>query len=161
VFNLGFGELAVIFIVLIIAVGPDRLPAMMKGLGKTIRTVRQASRDIRATVGIDEMMREDVLQPLPRRTVPKAAIARPPSPAATLPAPDAATPTENARPAEAMVTEPAASNPAEATQTAAATPAPAPAAAPAPATPAATSSESAPESAAPTESAGDLAPRKD
>ena len=64
-FNLGFGELAVIFIVLIIAVGPDRLPTMMKGLGKTIRTVRQASRDIRATVGIDELMREDVMQPLP------------------------------------------------------------------------------------------------
>jgi sec-independent protein translocase protein TatB len=102
-FNLGFGELAVIFIVLIIAVGPDRLPTMMKGLGKTIRTVRQASRDIRATVGIDELMREDVMQPLPRRPVPKAAIARPPASSATLPQPapaDAAPPTENARPAD-------------------------------------------------------------
>jgi len=99
-FNLGFGELAVIFIVLIIAVGPDRLPTMMKGLGKTIRTVRQASRDIRATVGIDEMMREDVLQPLPRRPVPKAAIARPAANAASLPAPATAAPTENARPVD-------------------------------------------------------------
>lgn len=58
-FNIGFGELAVICIVLIIAVGPERLPSMMKTLGKTIRTLRQASRDIRASTGIDEMMRED------------------------------------------------------------------------------------------------------
>jgi sec-independent protein translocase protein TatB len=58
-FNIGFGELAVICIVLIIAVGPERLPSMMKTLGKTLRTLRQASRDIRASTGIDEMMRED------------------------------------------------------------------------------------------------------
>jgi sec-independent protein translocase protein TatB len=79
-FNLGAGELAIIFIVLIIAVGPDRLPTMMKGLGKAIRTVRAASREIRTTVGIDEMMREDVLAP-PRRPPPKAAISRPTQPA--------------------------------------------------------------------------------
>lgn len=98
--NLGFGELAVIFIVLIIAVGPDRLPTMMKGLGKTIRTVRQASRDIRATVGIDELLREDVMAPLPKRPVPKAAIARPAAGTTSLPSPaENATdtpPTENA-----------------------------------------------------------------
>jgi sec-independent protein translocase protein TatB len=152
VFNLGFGELAVIFIVLIIAVGPDRLPAMMKGLGKTIRTVRQASRDIRATVGIDEMMREDVLQPLPRRPVPKAAIARPATASATLPTPAAtpenAPPTENARPAEAVVAPPSTE----------ATAAPAvPSAAPAPAKPAG----EALGSATPVETPGEPAPRKD
>jgi len=143
-FNLGFGELAVIFIVLIIAVGPDRLPTMMKGLGKTIRTVRQASRDIRATVGIDEMLREDMLQPLPRRPVPKAAIARPPAGSASLPAPappgpDVA-PTENARPADdadaAPHVEPAAVAAPDATDVPPAPPVdPAPAA-PAPAAPA-------------------------
>jgi len=75
-FNIGFGELAVICIVLIIAVGPERLPSMMKTLGKTIRTLRQASRDIRASTGIDEMMREDFdlyapLKPAaPRRPAP-------------------------------------------------------------------------------------------
>jgi len=58
-FNIGFGELAIICIVLIIAVGPDRLPSMMKTLGKTLRTLRQASRDIRASTGIDELLRED------------------------------------------------------------------------------------------------------
>jgi Tat protein translocase TatB subunit len=150
-FNLGFGELAVIFIVLIIAVGPDRLPTMMKGLGKTIRTVRQASRDIRATVGIDELMREDIMQPLPRRPVPKAAIARPPASTASLPAPAAAdTPlAENARPADGTVAAPAVApivQPAAeaAPATAVAPVPPAAAAPPAPAAPPANPDEPAP-----------------
>ena len=41
-FNIGFGELAVICIVLIIAVGPERLPSMMKTLGKTTLTLELA-----------------------------------------------------------------------------------------------------------------------
>jgi sec-independent protein translocase protein TatB len=57
--NIGFGELAVICIVLIIAVGPERLPSMMKTVGKTVRTLRQASRDLRESTGIDELLRED------------------------------------------------------------------------------------------------------
>jgi len=79
-FNIGFGELAVICIVLIIAVGPERLPSMMKTLGKTIRTLRQASRDIRASTGIDELMREDFDLYAP--------IKNPPRRPAPLPAPD-------------------------------------------------------------------------
>jgi sec-independent protein translocase protein TatB len=76
-FNIGFGEMAIICIVLIIAVGPERLPTMMKTLGKTLRTLRQASRDIRASTGIDELMREDfdIYTPPPRRP----AIAPPPA----------------------------------------------------------------------------------
>jgi sec-independent protein translocase protein TatB len=72
-FNIGFGELAIICIVLIIAVGPERLPSMMKTLGKTLRTLRQASRDIRASTGIDELLREDFdlyAPPPPRRPAP-------------------------------------------------------------------------------------------
>jgi sec-independent protein translocase protein TatB len=69
--NIGFSELAIICIVLIIAVGPERLPSMMKTLGKTIRTLRQASRDIRASTGIDELLREDFdLYQLPPRKRP-------------------------------------------------------------------------------------------
>lgn len=58
-FGIGFGEFTIIFIVLIIAVGPEKLPTLMKTVGRTIRSLRQASRDIRTAVGIDEMMRED------------------------------------------------------------------------------------------------------
>jgi sec-independent protein translocase protein TatB len=92
-FNIGFGELAVICIVLIIAVGPERLPSMMKTLGKTLRTLRQASRDIRASTGIDDLMREDFdfNTPVRRPYVPPApppaaeqpvSRAEPPAPAA-------------------------------------------------------------------------------
>jgi len=77
-FNIGFGEMAIICIVLIIAVGPERLPSMMKTLGKTLRTLRQASRDIRASTGIDELLREDfdIYTPPPRRpaTVPPSQV---------------------------------------------------------------------------------------
>ena len=66
--SIGFGELAVICIVLIIAVGPQRLPSMMKTVGKTMRTLRQASRDLRESTGIDELLREDFdYRPPPRR----------------------------------------------------------------------------------------------
>jgi sec-independent protein translocase protein TatB len=66
--NIGFGELAIICIVLIIAVGPERLPSMMKTVGKTVRTLRQASRDLRESTGIDELLREDFdYHPPPRR----------------------------------------------------------------------------------------------
>jgi len=90
-FNIGFGEMAIICIVLIIAVGPERLPSMMKTLGKTLRTLRQASRDIRASTGIDELLREDfdIYTPPPRRPasppsqVPSATDANLPSPATT------------------------------------------------------------------------------
>jgi sec-independent protein translocase protein TatB len=63
-----------IAVILFVVVGPERLPKLMKTVGKTMRTVRQAGRDIRASVGIDEMMREDFdlrRQP-PRRIAPPA-----------------------------------------------------------------------------------------
>jgi sec-independent protein translocase protein TatB len=86
-FSIGFGELAVICIVLILAVGPERLPGMMKTVGKTMRTLRQASRDIRTATGIDELMREDITYtpPRPQRPAPPvgpAPVSRAESPAA-------------------------------------------------------------------------------
>jgi sec-independent protein translocase protein TatB len=85
--NIGFGELAIICIVLIIAVGPERLPSMMKTVGKTVRTLRQASRDLRESTGIDELLREDFdYHPPPRRPVAPVgpAIARDAEPVAVM-----------------------------------------------------------------------------
>lgn len=65
-FGIGFGEFAIIFVVLIVAVGPEKLPTFMKTVGKTIRGLRQASRDIRSAVGIDELLREDIDLSTPR-----------------------------------------------------------------------------------------------
>lgn len=78
-FNLGFGEILIICAVLIIVVGPERLPTLMKTVGKTLRTVRQASQEIKATVGLDELMREDITRPLPPpkpRLAPVATVSR-------------------------------------------------------------------------------------
>ena len=93
-FSLGFGEILIICVILIIVVGPERLPTVMKGLGKTMRTVREASREIRTTVGIDELMRDD---PPPRpmyRPPPAATIARAQPLPATSEAPDTSKPVE-------------------------------------------------------------------
>ena len=65
--GIGFGEFTLIILVLIIVLGPERLPGFMKSVGKGIRSLRQASRDIRTAVGIDEMMREDVVYKPPAR----------------------------------------------------------------------------------------------
>lgn len=89
-FSLGFGEILVICVILIIVVGPERLPTVMKGVGKTMRTVREASREIRSTVGLDELMRDDpprpVYRPPPSATVARAQPLPAPSEPAALPA---------------------------------------------------------------------------
>jgi sec-independent protein translocase protein TatB len=100
-FNMGFSEILLICAVLIIVVGPERLPTLMKTVGKTIRTVRQASREIQQTVGLDELLREDITRPLPPpkpRLPPTATVSRndelkPAAPAAALPSTIATTTT--------------------------------------------------------------------
>lgn len=57
-FGIGLGEMLLIGVILLVAVGPQRLPVLMKALGKGMREVRKASSDLRRTVGIDQMMRE-------------------------------------------------------------------------------------------------------
>lgn len=47
-----------IAVVILIAVGPKRLPQLMKTVGQGVREIRRASNELRRTVGIDEMMRE-------------------------------------------------------------------------------------------------------
>ncbi len=42
-FGIGFGELVIILLVLLIAVGPDRMPTFMKAVGKGLREFRRAS----------------------------------------------------------------------------------------------------------------------
>ena len=54
-FGIGFGELLVIALILIIVVGPSRLPSLMRTLGKTVRAARQASDELKASVGFDEL----------------------------------------------------------------------------------------------------------
>lgn len=43
-FGLGFGELLIIFLVLLIFIGPKKLPELAKGLGKGIREFQRATK---------------------------------------------------------------------------------------------------------------------
>jgi sec-independent protein translocase protein TatB len=64
-FGIGFGEMLIIAVILLIAVGPKQLPSLMKTVGKGMRDVRRAAEDLRRSTGIDELMRdEDLRNPL-------------------------------------------------------------------------------------------------
>jgi len=82
-FGIGFGELLVIGVLLLIAVGPRRMPVMMKSMGRAMREFRKATRELRAQVGLDELMGEDdVLRPMKK-------VPRPVRPATSHAAPSA------------------------------------------------------------------------
>jgi sec-independent protein translocase protein TatB len=72
-FGIGFGEMMIIAVVLLIAVGPKQLPALMKTVGKGIRDMRRAADDLRRSTGIDELLAdEDLRNPL--RDIDKPAV---------------------------------------------------------------------------------------
>lgn len=75
-FGLGGFELVVIVIVLLLVLGPDRLPPFMKAAGKVVRQFKQASRDLRETSGIDDLMREEPPPPPPPEPLTLDAILR-------------------------------------------------------------------------------------
>ncbi len=60
-FGIGSGELILIALVVLIAVGPKRMPQLMKAVGKGMRDLRKASTDLRKQSGLDDLMREDPL----------------------------------------------------------------------------------------------------
>ncbi len=60
-FGIGAGEMVIVAIVLLIAVGPGKMPGFMKAVGKGMREFRRASRELRKQSGIDDLMREDAL----------------------------------------------------------------------------------------------------
>src|SRR5688572_10670641 len=61
-FGIGFGEMLIIGVILLLAVGPKELPKLMKTVGKGLREVRRASDDLRKTVGIDQLLEDDELR---------------------------------------------------------------------------------------------------
>lgn len=60
-FGIGSGELLIIALVVLIAVGPQRMPQLMKAVGKGMRDLRKASTELRKQSGLDDLMREDPL----------------------------------------------------------------------------------------------------
>jgi Tat protein translocase TatB subunit len=61
-FGIGAFELVVILVVALIAVGPEKMPGFMKTIGKGIKEVRRTTRELRSTVGLDEV--DDLRDPL-------------------------------------------------------------------------------------------------
>jgi sec-independent protein translocase protein TatB len=61
VFGLSFFEVVVIGIVALVAVGPKRLPGMLRDMGGWIRKLRKMTTDVRAQTGIDDILRSEGL----------------------------------------------------------------------------------------------------
>jgi len=66
VFGIGGQELLVIAVVALLAVGPKRMPTLMKAIGKTVRELRNATRNLTSQVGLDEVLGDvrDLRDPL-------------------------------------------------------------------------------------------------
>lgn len=62
--GIGFWEMLVIAGLILIAVGPDRLPAMVKTVAKFYRQFRRTAEDLRASTGIDDILRDEELKEL-------------------------------------------------------------------------------------------------
>jgi sec-independent protein translocase protein TatB len=62
--GIGFWEMLVICGLILVAVGPDRLPAMVKTVAKFYRQFRRTAEDLRASTGIDDLLRDEELKEL-------------------------------------------------------------------------------------------------
>lgn len=58
-FGLSFGELAIIAILALLLLGPDRLPDAAKTLAKGLRDLRRASEDLKDQIGTELRVVED------------------------------------------------------------------------------------------------------
>lgn len=61
-FGLGFGEMVVLGIVLLVVVGPRELPKLLKSVGRGINKLRRMSADLREQSGIDDILDEEGLR---------------------------------------------------------------------------------------------------
>lgn len=64
-FGIGWGELLVIALVLLVVVGPDKMPTFLKTTVKGIRDFRRTARELRNATGIDRLL--DDRPPPPKR----------------------------------------------------------------------------------------------
>lgn len=114
-FGIGPTELAFFLVILLLAVGPDRLPTFMRTVGRGLRQVRNASREFKDAIGLDELMREGdpfrapPVRPPRAKPVPvrdEAAAASERSPTVPPPVPEAAKVASTAPPPKPEPTEP-------------------------------------------------------
>jgi Sec-independent protein translocase protein TatA len=63
-FGISGMEMLVIAVILIIAVGPNRMPSFLKAVVKGYQEFRRATRELRASTGIDEIFQDEDLKSL-------------------------------------------------------------------------------------------------
>jgi sec-independent protein translocase protein TatB len=61
VFGFSFSEVVLIGVVTLVAVGPKRLPGMLRDFGAWMRKLRKMTTEVRQQTGIDEMLRAEGL----------------------------------------------------------------------------------------------------
>lgn len=60
-FGFSFSEVVLIGVVTLVAVGPQRLPGLLKNLATWIRKLRKMTTDVRQQTGIDDLLRAEGL----------------------------------------------------------------------------------------------------
>ncbi len=122
-FNLGAGEIAVIMIVALLLLGPDKLPELARGIGKFVREFRRQTDDVRGLVEREfykmdqEVFTEDPAQakriepPAPAEPVPPPAVGpegelTPPAYPSIFPPPEGVVAASSAGPAPLTPEEP-------------------------------------------------------
>ncbi|MGC4088268.1 MAG: twin-arginine translocase TatA/TatE family subunit [Polyangiaceae bacterium] len=60
-FGFSFGEFVLICVVALVAVGPQKLPGLLRTLGQWVRKARNLVHDMRAQSGIDDILRAEGL----------------------------------------------------------------------------------------------------
>lgn len=60
-FGFSFSEIVLIAVVALVAVGPQRLPGMLRNFGTWMRKIRKMTTEVRQQTGIDEMLRAEGL----------------------------------------------------------------------------------------------------
>ena len=58
-FGVSFTELGLILLVILIVVGPHKLPSMMRTLGQWLGRFRRMTTEMRAQSGIDDVLRQE------------------------------------------------------------------------------------------------------
>lgn len=58
-FGVSFLEIALVALVALVVVGPQKLPGMMRTAGEWVGKVRRMTSDMRAQTGIDDILREE------------------------------------------------------------------------------------------------------
>ena len=57
-FNLGMGEITVILLLVLLFVGPKKLPDLASGLGRAIRQIRKTTADVKNEIVLDDTFRK-------------------------------------------------------------------------------------------------------